>query len=235
MPHFPFFGLFVKIKDKYMIKLNKLSGVSRNEFWWAFWGSILIIFWSMKNSFEFGRLAFVPSYDDVSYFEDAISRYLKFVNGNILLLVRDFLQNPPHAPLIAAQAVFSYMVFGIHDWSPYLTNGWIPFLVLIGVMKLTNEILLIRWPLFLYLLTLPMLGASIVEFRPDIAAGILTALSVALGVYGVIDEGGNEGEGNGGGEIEGSGGCFCVSICASVTNVSEDWDKSTTSMLFCCF
>ncbi len=157
----------------------------KTEFALAFASAMILLAWGLKISFEFGRLAFVPSYDDVSYFDDAARRYLVFANTNILEVVRDAAANPPHAPIIATQAFLAYMTFGIQDWAPYVTNVWIPFAVLLGLLAYTRNLRHGRWALFVYVLTLPMLGASIVEFRPDITVGILTAACVVLGVYAV--------------------------------------------------
>lgn len=160
------------------------------HFWTREWvvaslAAAILLAWNMKNSFEFGRLAFVPSYDDVSYFDDAARRYLVFLNTNVLGVVRDLLANPPHAPVIAIQAFLAYVAFGIQDWAPYLTNVWIPLSVFLCLLAYTREWQRGRWAVFAYVATLPMLGAAIVEFRPDIAAGILTAGCVVMSVHAV--------------------------------------------------
>ncbi|GEM_PF-4626213 len=142
--------------------------------------ALLILAWNLKNSFEFGRLAFVPLYDDVAYFNDAVVRYQKFVNGNVFSLVKDAFSNPPHSPLMAFQAVFSYILLGVEDWAPYLTLVWIPFLVVLLALAYTQDIVRGRWILILYVVTTPLLGASVVEFRPDIGNGILTVLAIVL-------------------------------------------------------
>ena len=135
--------------------------------------ALLILAWNLKNSFEFGRLAFVPLYDDVAYFNDAVVRYQKFVNGNVFSLVKDAFSNPPHSPLMAFQAVFSYILLGVEDWAPYLTLVWIPFLVVLLALSYTRDIGPGRWILILYVITTPLLDASVVEFRPDIGNGIV--------------------------------------------------------------
>ena len=142
--------------------------------------ALLILAWNLKNSFEFGRLAFVPLYDDVAYFRDAVVRYQKFVNGNVFSLLQDAFSNPPHSPLMAFQAVISYILFGIEDWAPYLTLVWIPFLVVLLALSYTRDIGPGRWILILYVITTPLLGASVVEFRPDIGNGIVTVLAIVL-------------------------------------------------------
>ena len=142
--------------------------------------ALLILAWNLKNSFEFGRLAFVPRYDDIVYFNDAVVRYQKFINGNVFSLVQDAFSNPPHSPLMAFQAVISYILFGIEDWAPYLTLLWIPFLVVLLALSYTRDIGRGRWILILYVFTTPLLGASVSVFRPDYGNGILTVLAIVL-------------------------------------------------------
>ncbi len=158
---------------------------NRREFWLALCAALVILIWNLKNSFEFGRLVFAPQYDDVSYFFDALTRYQRFLNGNVLLLLNDAINNPPHAPFIALQAVLSYMVFGVRDWAPYVSNIWMPFAALLTTLVMTRGLDWRRWVLLINVGTLPMVGASIVEFRPDIAAGILAAAAVTVAVYAV--------------------------------------------------
>ena len=167
---------------------NKCAVPSKREFLLAFSLSIVILVWSLKNSIEFGRLAFVPSYDDVVYFLDSLTRYQSLLNGNILKLLRDAVYNPPHAPINAVQGVLSYMVFGVQDWAPYVSNVWIPFAAFLSVITISRGIDWRRWALLLNVATLPMLGASISEFRPDISAGFLTAMAVTVTIYAVTAE-----------------------------------------------
>jgi hypothetical protein len=81
------------------------------------------------------------------------------------------------------------MVFGVYDWAPYLTCIWIPFFVLISVVTYTRDIGSGRWAVILYVATLPMLGAAITEFRPDIGNGILAATCIVAGIYAVTAPG----------------------------------------------
>ena len=49
--------------------------------------ALLILAWNLKNSFEFGRLAFVPLFMMMSpIFRDKMVQYQKFIiNGNVFL------------------------------------------------------------------------------------------------------------------------------------------------------
>ncbi len=149
--------------------------------------ALLLLAWNLKNSFEFGRLAFVPSYDDISYFNDALLRYQKFLTGNVFTLLRDAYSNPPHSPVIAFQAVISYIVFGVEDWAPYVFLVWIPFLVILLAVSYTLNIDRGRWILVLYVATTPLLGASVVEFRPDIGNGIFTTLAIVFAINAITE------------------------------------------------
>lgn len=150
--------------------------------------ALLILAWNLKNSFEFGRLAYVPSYDDISYFNDALLRYNNFLTGDAFTLLRDAFSNPPHSPLMAFQATISYIVFGVQDWVPYVGLVWIPFLVMLLAVSSTRDSGHGRWVLVLYLAVTPLLGASVVEFRPDIANGIFTTLAILYAVNAITEQ-----------------------------------------------
>jgi hypothetical protein len=150
--------------------------------------AFIILIWNLKNSFEYGRLAYVPAYDDISYFRDSVVRYHRFLSGNIHTLVRDFFANPPHSPIITMQAVVSYIIFGVQDWAPYVTCLWIPLFTLLCALAYSHDTGKLCWVLLLYIATLPMMGAAVVEFRPDIGNGILTASCVAYAVYALTEQ-----------------------------------------------
>jgi len=167
----------------------KLNGpfFKRSEFAISAVLALLILAWNLKNSFEFGRLAWVPTYDDISYFNDALLRYQKFITGNVFSLIHDAFSNPPHSPVITFQAIISYILFGVQDWIPYVSLVWIPFWVLLLTVSYARHAGNGKWILLIYIATTPLLNASVVEFRPDIGNGILTTLAIVFSIYTITE------------------------------------------------
>lgn len=150
--------------------------------------AILISAWNLKNSFEFGRLTQVPTFDDVSYFADAVFRYHSFLKRSVWAILYDFVTNTPHSPILTIQALISYMIFGVQDWAPYITNIWVPIFVFSLILTYCKDIGQYRWVIVFYVATLPMMGLAITEFRPDIGNGVIAAACAAVSVYAITSE-----------------------------------------------
>src|SRR6478672_1081677 len=79
----------------------------------------LVIQWS----FQHGKLAMYPFYDDVSYFMDALVRPQELYKGGVSHLARGLFARPPHSIFSCVLALGSYIILGTHDWAPYAANG----------------------------------------------------------------------------------------------------------------
>lgn len=115
---------------------------------------------TLQFSLRYGRLALPVGYDDILYFEDALSRLT-------LLYTNALAANLTHAPLTTAMAMFGFATFGWHDWAAYAVNG----LVILALLMLLNSLLAGLHPvprvlLLAYSLTLPFVNYSVTEFRP---------------------------------------------------------------------
>jgi hypothetical protein len=137
----------------------------------------LVINWS----FQHGKLAMYPFYDDVSYFMDALERLQEFYAGGPTHLARELVARPPHSIFSCVLALGSYMVFGTHDWAPYVANGLI-ILALAGILNFLARGLPLwqRLILFLFVLTVPISQNAVYEFRPDIASALCAAAGAAV-------------------------------------------------------
>jgi hypothetical protein len=137
----------------------------------------LVIQWSYQH----GKLAMYPFYDDVSYFMDALVRLQELYKGGVSSLARGLFARPPHSIFSCALALGSYVVLGTHDWAPYAANGLI-ILALAGILNYLALGLPLwqRLMLFLFVLTVPICQNAVYEFRPDIASALCAGAGAAV-------------------------------------------------------
>jgi hypothetical protein len=135
----------------------------------------------LQYSFRHGKLLVPLVYDDVGYFLDALTRLDAFHAGGIIALARAHVADPPHAPFATYLALGSFALLGVQEWAPYAGNVVIVWTLLAFVEHRYRDFPL-RWRmvLLLFVLTIPVAGAAIFEFRPDIACGLLTAAGVVM-------------------------------------------------------
>jgi hypothetical protein len=134
----------------------------------------------VQYSFRHGRLIFRgPMADDANYFVDGLQRLQVFDRSGFSGLVRSLINQPPHAPFSSLLAMISFAIFGHHAWAPYAGNG----VIVLALLAMVNRLLPDAYPwqrglaYALVLATrLPM--TAIVEFRPDIACGLVTAWAI---------------------------------------------------------
>jgi hypothetical protein len=136
-----------------------------------------VIQWSIR----FGRLAMDPVYDDVGYFLDALNRLNIFQTSGIRALCDSLVQTPPHSPYSTLAAMVTFDLFGVHDWAPYISNGFVLFIFLLVAaysIDLPDGITKSAIVLTLLMLQLPFQG--MLQFRPDFPLAVFTAACVAL-------------------------------------------------------
>ena len=147
------------------------------------WLIIAIIFTiiQINQSLRQGQLSLPPSYDDVSYFNDALMRLDIFYNDGFGGLVSNYTNHTPHSPISALLAFVGFSVFGIKDWAPAFMNFSIIAIVLIFLDYLSRG-LKMRWKVLITLtsLTWLLMGHAVIEFRPDIFCGLMTAMAIIL-------------------------------------------------------
>jgi hypothetical protein len=137
--------------------------------------------WALQFSRRSGRLSFPPVCDDVCYFNDGLDRLEALRQGGPWGLARSLWQNPPHAPFSTLLACFSFGLFGVHDWAPYLASGLIVF----ALLTVTDRLLWgarpwLRWAGIALVCALPVTEEAVIEFRPDFAASLLVVAGVLL-------------------------------------------------------
>lgn len=147
------------------------------------WVAITAAFTAMviQYSFQHGKLAMYPFYDDVSYFMDALVRLQELYTGGWRHLARAMVERPPHSVFSCVLALGAYIVLGTQDWVPYAANG----VIILGLAGVLNFLAhgLPRWQrllLFLIVLTVPICQNAVYEFRPDIASALCAAAGGAV-------------------------------------------------------
>jgi hypothetical protein len=135
----------------------------------------------LHYSSRHGRLSLVPQYDDVGYMADGARRLQTLYDHGIPGFFRQYLAHPPHSPYSDLLAMAAFAVLGIRDWAPYAAN----FLLAFGLFASVNYLLAgVRvWQkigCFLLLASIPFVGVSVHEFRPDPCVAWLTAMGIML-------------------------------------------------------
>jgi hypothetical protein len=136
---------------------------------------------ALSRSFYDGRLTAPMTHDDVNYFIEGIQRLAILRTRGFFALISDFFTGFLHAPLLTYQAMLAFLVFGVEDWAPYLTNivyvvvflgfaAWLvrdcPAIVLAAVMAC--------------LIGMPIASHTITEFAPERVCGLFTAIGAIL-------------------------------------------------------
>ena len=145
----------------------------------------LFTVYCVRESRIIGRLSTAPNYDDCTY----------CLSGAVLLndLKEDGLhgfaeylkKSAPcggfHSPFSVLLAAASYALFGFHEASPYFANALVVLFYLCGVGWILRSLPIFPWILGLILfLTPPFITIGVVEFRPDIAWGIVVGFGVVF-------------------------------------------------------
>jgi len=140
---------------------------------------LLAITSALQRSAAVGRLSFPPAYDDVGYFVSGYDVYASFLaNGlsaSALLLLHD------HAPLQSILAMIGDFLFGLGPWSAYLANGFLVVGLVLVLLVFTRPLQPIaRFAIIAYVISLPLTGNLVTEFRPDFYWGLLCGIAVYL-------------------------------------------------------
>ena len=143
--------------------------------------TLLLMASALSRSFFDGRLAAPMTHDDVNYFIEGIQRLTILRTQGFFALVSDFFHGFLHAPLSTYQAMLAYLIFGVEDWAPYVTNivyvvvflgfaAWLvrdcPAIVLAAVMAC--------------LIAMPISSNTITEFAPERVCSLFTAIGAVL-------------------------------------------------------
>jgi len=132
-------------------------------------------------SVRFGRLQADLQGDDMMYFLDGLDRLEQLRIDGLSGVAVGYLHRPPHSPWSSCLAAACFAIFGLKEWGPFLGNGLL-ILVLVGFV---DFLAIGRGPwsrgLCVFMAcTAPFAAQGVMQFRPDFAAGLFTAIGVVL-------------------------------------------------------
>ncbi len=156
--------------------IHQSSGMPRRQFLlWLLIASLFTLV-QVRQSMHGGRLALPPTYDDVAFLRDGQVRLQTFFDRGPAVAAADALTKAPHSPWSSYLAAAAFLTFGMHEWAPAAANGLLVLGVLLWIGHRARR-LSPAWQLIAgaTLLTWPLLGQAVENFRPDIACGLVTA------------------------------------------------------------
>ena len=149
----------------------------------TFWLAIAAAYTALVINYSLlrGKLCVYPFYDDVAYFEQALTLLSHYYANGVFGLIHGYIQSPPHSPFSGMLAVLAYAICGPREWAPYAANGLIVFGVILFVNAALDGVSFSkRLLIVLFVLTVPVMCHAVDAYRPDIASGACAAAGAAL-------------------------------------------------------
>ena len=142
------------------------------------WGVVAVAYaWVMvQASLSGGRMSFGVIPDDALYLGPAAERvWMLYEHGPLHVLLGDA-ADPPKAIPSVYLATASFLVLGLHDWSPYIGNA----MILVAALAVTDRLLStaglgVKLAAATLVLTTPLAARTVVDFLPDPAWGLAVA------------------------------------------------------------
>ena len=107
----------------------------------------------------------------------------------MLAFLLDLYKNPPHSPFSTLLATTAFAIFGINDWAPYVANVSIVFALLMVIRYISRSMSFgAQLAILLFVLAPYFVTATVVEFRPDLPAGLFGAIAVFFAATRKISE-----------------------------------------------
>jgi hypothetical protein len=143
--------------------------------------AIILFAAAMSRSFFDGRMASPITHDDVNYFINGIRRLVILRRDGVTALLFHFFHFPEHSPFLTYQATFAYLLFGVTDWAPYISNIFLLVLFLgVAAFLVRDYPLAVIAACMASLIALPMSSNIVIEFSPEIVCSLFTAIGVVL-------------------------------------------------------
>src|SRR5687767_4813386 len=83
----------------------------------------LVTIMAITRSISDGRLASHMTHNDVNYMIEGLRHALAFWREGLVAALHDMFVQVDRAPLSSLQAAAGFILFGVHDWAPYVTNA----------------------------------------------------------------------------------------------------------------
>jgi hypothetical protein len=161
--------------------MQKIQGGIRRKtpvFIWPGLFSLVFTLVMLQWSYDRFRLHSPPFLDDVNWIDEGLDMLASARDGGIPGFLHHVVATRTLAPYSVVAAA-GFALFGIHDWVPYLMNGWLIFslLAFLEIARGRAELPLRTWFLAAALaLAFPISGYSVVSFLGDNASGLFLAI-----------------------------------------------------------
>lgn len=143
--------------------------------------AVLFTSFSVVASLRQGQLSVPTTYDDISYFVDAARRLQTLYDSGLPAFLATFVSEPPHAPLATLVSLSAFALMGLRDWAPAIINGvWVFLLLLCLRIRLSGRPWWVYLCVALAVLAWPLTGFLVIETRPDIVCGLMTAFGTFI-------------------------------------------------------
>jgi hypothetical protein len=144
-------------------------------------GALLLATAALSRSLYDGRLANPITHNDVNYFLVGIRYLVLLRTQGVLALVDDFVHNASHAVINSYQPMLAYLVFGVTDWAPYVSNIVYVFILLgVSAYLLGDCPPVILAAAVTIVVAMPLSSSTIVEFAPELICSLFTAIGAVL-------------------------------------------------------
>jgi hypothetical protein len=134
---------------------------------------------TVQHSLRQGQLSVPITYDDIGYFTDALTRLQSIFDHGWLAAISDYIADPPHSPFSTFVAFVAFALLGVEDWGPAAINVLLVVAVLATVQHRLKDVA--PWvfaPIAIAILCWPLIGALVIESRPDIVCALVTAYAL---------------------------------------------------------
>lgn len=126
-----------------------------------------------------GRLAVPLGYDDVSYVLSGFKVHQALIAGDKLAVLSELSRSI--APMHAGIAALAQGLFGFREWAVYAMNVPLLLALIGGVLWMARPLgLLPQIAIALVILSMPLAGNLVTEFRPDFMWGFLCGFAAYL-------------------------------------------------------
>src|SRR4029077_19028322 len=94
---------------------------------------------SLNSSLSQGRLSFLATYDDVIYMTDSLKLLDLLQHKGFLAFTISILNDTYHSGLFSGFGAIGYLLFGLHDWAPYIALSFLTFLTFALIFQRISE------------------------------------------------------------------------------------------------
>ena len=136
---------------------------------------------AMSRSFYDGRMASPITHNDVNYFVIGIRDAVMLRENGILAIIDNFIHGTEHAPIASYQAMMAYLIFGINDWAPYVSNlAYVLFFLGIAAYLVRDRPIVVLVAGMATVIAMPLTSSTLTEFAPELVCSLFTAIGAVL-------------------------------------------------------